>query len=523
MIDPNSRKHQKWQSSFDRTAAFHQTHEKWPVYDRSNPDDEESVLGNWCYVQRKLYRQNKLEVEYLELLIGINFNFEGKADNWDKRFEEISALLREKKSVSKDAISQNDYSWIIRHWRSLNEGKLSGKKLSSIKALHLEHYFPSWEKQFSDLKAWCEANGKLPTRKASKELHNWMISQRNTYKNGYLSPDQISQLESIGFKLIPTGKQEDDARWLKQLENYKNYLIAKKENPRLRHPDDVFIWVQTQRAVAAGNMANRLDLADWRKEALNKIGFKWHVSERWAEEWAAAFEDFKTLLMRSGIESLTAESSRSVYTWLRYQLNLYKSGKLSPDKEARLRQIGFNFNLKGVVSSFDADWRKQIAENEQKVGQHEFEKEIAYLNLLAATDRAAEVLLRLEHHTLQNILFGKGEVFKCAFCGDFYPRGVMAAAHIKKRSECSEEERRDFNVIIPACKFGCDELFEKGYIAVEDGMIRQVRRSPSSPKLEEQIERLTGRPTAYFTPATKRYFDDHYSFHLDKNLKSNDQ
>ena len=45
----------------------------------------------------------------------------------------------------------------------------------------------------------------------------------------------------------------------------------------------------------------------------------------------------------------------------------------------------------------------------------------------------------------------------------------LVAAHIKKRSVCTDAEKRDLKyVAMSACKFGCDELFERGYIAVAD-------------------------------------------------------
>ena len=35
---------------------------------------------------------------------------------------------------------------------------------------------------------------------------------------------------------------------------------------------------------------------------------------------------------------------------------------------------------------------------------------------------------------------------------------------IKKRALCSLEERKDPNIVMPMCIYGCDALFEQGYI-----------------------------------------------------------
>src|SRR5262245_46109236 len=58
----------------------------------------------------------------------------------------------------------------------------------------------------------------------------------------------------------------------------------------------------------------------------------------------------------------------------------------------------------------------------------------------------------------------------CALCGRTYPVAFLVAAHVKQRASCSEEERRDWaHVVMPLCKFGCDDLYEHGYVSVEPG------------------------------------------------------
>lgn len=56
----------------------------------------------------------------------------------------------------------------------------------------------------------------------------------------------------------------------------------------------------------------------------------------------------------------------------------------------------------------------------------------------------------------------------CGLCGRELPAALLAAAHIKPRSECSRRERTDAPwVVMPACRLGCDSLFELGYLAVD--------------------------------------------------------
>ena len=55
----------------------------------------------------------------------------------------------------------------------------------------------------------------------------------------------------------------------------------------------------------------------------------------------------------------------------------------------------------------------------------------------------------------------------CALCGREFAKQFLRAAHIKPRAACTETERRDLaHVAMPACVFGCDALFEQGYVSV---------------------------------------------------------
>ena len=69
---------------------------------------------------------------------------------------------------------------------------------------------------------------------------------------------------------------------------------------------------------------------------------------------------------------------------------------------------------------------------------------------------------RLEQGYLRKKLFKSRTSSICSCCGKKYPISMLWCSHIKKRSKCNDNEKRDYNVVIPMCRFGCDELFEKG-------------------------------------------------------------
>jgi hypothetical protein len=114
--------------------------------------------------------------------------------------------------------------------------------------------------------------------------------------------------------------------------------------------------------------------------------------------------------------------------------------------------------------SYDAlQWLAGEAEREPNESDY-----AAATHLLGDLDRIAQVAQRIEQNYLRQVLF-PDQTATCDLCGRAFTVEFLVAAHIKKRSACSEDERRDaLNVVMAACKFGCDELYERGYVTVSE-------------------------------------------------------
>lgn len=120
---------------------------------------------------------------------------------------------------------------------------------------------------------------------------------------------------------------------------------------------------------------------------------------------------------------------------------------------------------------------------------------------------------RLEQGYLRKKLFGNKTYTKCSCCGKEYPISMLWCSHIKKRSKCNEIEKRDYNVVIPMCRFGCDELFEKGYITVnDDGKVIQLKESINI-NVQGYIDRIINLDCVGFNSLNSKYFDWHRNYH----------
>jgi len=126
-----------------------------------------------------------------------------------------------------------------------------------------------------------------------------------------------------------------------------------------------------------------------------------------------------------------------------------------------------------------------------------------------ALDAVGKSRRRKEQGFLRNHLFGKKSIGTCGICGHALPVELLVAAHIKPRSECAEEERRDYeHIVMPMCKLGCDELYERGYLSVSSGGVVATLHSATD-SLSNKLANLLGRTIAPLSTSQQTYFDWH--------------
>jgi hypothetical protein len=125
-------------------------------------------------------------------------------------------------------------------------------------------------------------------------------------------------------------------------------------------------------------------------------------------------------------------------------------------------------------------------------------------------DREHTILGRVEQSYLRHALFGEEEQAVCSLCDRQLPLGLLVAAHLKARSECSKRERLDVkNIVLGMCLLGCDALYEQGLIAVsEEGRIL-ISGAQSCPAINAVLRGLRGRSCNGWSEGRARYFKWH--------------
>ncbi|RPE10724.1 HNH endonuclease [Paenibacillus polymyxa] len=159
-----------------------------------------------------------------------------------------------------------------------------------------------------------------------------------------------------------------------------------------------------------------------------------------------------------------------------------------------------------ILSSFDLKSEIYLPD----VSEEEYEQEILQFEDHDNLDTNRSGKGRKEQSFLRRKLFKNKKVGVCGICGNQYPVDLLVAAHIKKRSKCSREEKLDYkNIVMPMCKFGCDDLFEKGYIVVCDGKIQRNIKKSYTPHLLERVAQIETRECKHWNDHTRKYFEWH--------------
>jgi hypothetical protein len=112
---------------------------------------------------------------------------------------------------------------------------------------------------------------------------------------------------------------------------------------------------------------------------------------------------------------------------------------------------------------------------------------------------------------LRGLLYQERDRARCSLCGREFPVELMVAAHIKPRSECTPEERRDAECIaFAACLLGCDALYERGFVSVgRDGRVVTATATGLPAPLREQLRVVRGRRCQAWHKGTAGYFAWH--------------
>ncbi|RXK87047.1 HNH endonuclease [Filimonas effusa] len=136
------------------------------------------------------------------------------------------------------------------------------------------------------------------------------------------------------------------------------------------------------------------------------------------------------------------------------------------------------------------------------------------------TDKQTTRTYRLEQSLLADVLHDGKKINTCAICNKRFPVSFLVTAHIKIRVYCGLKERIDPNIVMPLCKMGCDELYERGYICIVNGYVKRTNSKPASTAISSYIRKIVRNKCGSYNEHSSGYFQWHYEHHtIEKHKK----
>ena len=283
----------KWTKSYNELKAYLDNGGTW-----NNLRQLNMRLWTWVLAQRHTYKTGQLLTTRKQKLDEIGFTFpvyvdkkvdlttisgevlnpayyqddDGNIQKWTNSFNELKAYLDDG-GTWRNLRQFNEVLW---RWVSIQRSTYKSGKLLSIRKEKLDQIGfvysgeVDFKERFDELKAFKRKFGhcNIPSDDKFKQLRKFLSYQRTRYRNGTITPEQISKLEKIGFawETAPIIKWDTRYEALKKYEEEHGHTNAPRSHPFLGD------WVHAQR----NRYKKGILSATW-EEKLNQIGFVWDM------------------------------------------------------------------------------------------------------------------------------------------------------------------------------------------------------------------------------------------------------
>jgi hypothetical protein len=329
-----------WESNFIKLHTFRIEHGHCRVPNRYEADRN---LGQWVSNQRFQYLKSNLSQDRIIRLESIGFTWDVLSEDWDLNFNKLVSFYN---AYGHCRVSERYKSdprlgqWVSRQRKFYANGKLTQDRISSLEGICFEWdpYITDWELSFSKLESYKNEHGHCRVPKNFKKdllLSQWVSSQRRSYLKGKLPLDRIARLESLGFEWDPFSSD-----WETSFSKLQSFKILNGHCYVPNNDPDLGRWVLYQR-----NSYFKGKLSADRITRLNELGIDWDPI---ASLWDKSFEKLERYYGEVGNcrVPINYKPDLQLGQWVSTQRRSYLSGKLSPDRIARLEALGFEWKVR---------------------------------------------------------------------------------------------------------------------------------------------------------------------------------
>lgn len=276
-------------------------------------------------------------------------------------------------------------TWIVAQRYERRKGRLTLEQIDLLDRIRFtwDPYSTEWRTNYVALAEYKAKHGNCEVPGKSREypvLGRWVKQQRSLNARGELSEERVTLLNRIGFDWeARIGTWDQRFRELcafKERFGNTRVPVKWKDSPILGN------WAAAQRyKYRQGRVSAR------HVELLNSIQFEWEVPRAIpdAADWDEKLARFIKYREETGRTDFTRNDLevRSIAGWVQAQRAARRAGKLDPERERRLAEIGFPWD--STTPGSEAHWRRRAEELRVYAQTHG-------TALVAATDKATRGL-----------------------------------------------------------------------------------------------------------------------------------
>jgi len=276
----------------------------------------------WLSQQKLLFNQKTLDTEKTQKLLSLDPEiFKSIVSSWDESYQIVKLFIKKNKRLP----LAKESSWIQVQKNRFKKGSLSKNEIEKLLMLDPSilnlRAISTWEDSYLKLKKFINKNNRIPT---TKEFY-WMAQQRNFFKNGKLSEEQILLLNQLHPELL-TSKLKTEEVLIKELEVLVSSLGKAPSTSQ-------FYWLSQKK--------HEFNKGKLSKELIRKINLILpnYLQEK-TKTWEESFDEIKEFYNKNKRFPTFKETKSQ---WLRVQKTTYREGKMPQSRINEIKNLDPTF------------------------------------------------------------------------------------------------------------------------------------------------------------------------------------
>ncbi len=342
-----------WNNRFSELMRFKNKYGYCSVPSRFN---DNIPLANWVSTVRRSYKKGILELNKVQELNKLGFDWNPLDTLWKQRVSELIEFRDEYGhcAVPQEYINNPSLaSWINTVRTSCRKGILEQNKILELNKLGFvwNPLDTLWKQRISELIIFKNKHGHCDVSQEysnNPTLASWVNTVRKSYRKGVLEQDKILELNKLEFDWNPLDTLWK--QWVSELMKFKN-KYGHCDVPRTySNNPSLASWVSNVRVLYRNKKLECTKIQE-----LNKLRFNWYPYDTMWNQWLSELIEFKKKHKHCNVP-IGFKDNLPLAGWVSRIRRSYRRGVLELNKVQELNKLGFAW------SPHDAMWHQRMLE-----------------------------------------------------------------------------------------------------------------------------------------------------------------